>query len=265
MKGPVYLAISRGHLEVAKFLLEKYPQTEVHEGLYCNRSSIEIACSEGYFDVVVWFFEKYLDTTIHDGFIEACAKGRLDIAKYLVKKYTTPSVNGTNLEDLCNIGFVEACGHGHLEMAKWFVESFPELDVYTDENLAFEEALQNGHLDVVEWLVDNYDLSAYKRIMLFCRACRSGCLEMVKLLDKKYPHVHGDTSSFAIACGHGHTDVVKYLVESHPNYYPLFISFQIGRTRDLGYTDLCNWLETWVREYERSRFSDGARAPHALR
>lgn len=57
-----------------------------------------------------------------------------------------------NLQDL-EYAFRLACASGKLEVAKWLVKVNPDIDITSENNFAYHFADKHGHLDVTQWLM----------------------------------------------------------------------------------------------------------------
>lgn len=102
----------QGHLESAKWI---YAQLIGEVDSYGNDLTFLATCRNGHLEVVKWLMSlRVIDTeTIYKGFLQACEKGKLEVAQFLK---TTFDLNDTLYRELA---FQEACHHGHIETAKW--------------------------------------------------------------------------------------------------------------------------------------------------
>lgn len=209
------LAISNGHCEVVKFLMENNINGAGRS--YLDWQSIVIACAKGYLDMVKLMSNYGHPLSIHH-LAEAVDKGHLELVKWL-------HVRVHNKQKTITLDI--ACGNGHLDVTQWLMRHAPKR--YTISYSALDLASQNGHLDMVRWLVELPDemfsmpMNTFdRRESLFTRisphtaydamnyASERGHLAIVKFL-----HERGyQCSSYAIerASMNNHQEVVEYLL-----------------------------------------------------
>ena len=158
------------------------------------------------------------DTPLH----HACKQGWLDIVKLLIEKYGCDS----NMRN-------EHCNQSPLDWAKRYYKN--DVVSYLQEiNSSLYWACFQGNKRLVLKLL-NPDSVNYVHPVLgdtpLHRACKRGCLDIVKLLIEEYgcdPTVRTGSNKNVLhyACGHGHIDVVKYLIDKqHVN--PLLRDYAI--------------------------------------
>ena len=88
-------------------------------------------------------FEKYI-------FKRACSKGQFELAKNIVNSCQQLIHENLTLQN----AFQEACFRGNLEVAKWLVDINPSaLDDLAFRNV-FRDACVFDHLEVARWLVE---------------------------------------------------------------------------------------------------------------
>ena len=118
----------------------------------------------------------------------ALAKGHLDVVRWLVEMY---AVNICPNNGDYNFAFKHACFNNHLEVAKWLVNSYPQINVYHDNNNIFRYVCYWGHLEVAKWLVESFpsavNVSACNN-SAFKNACTRNCVEVAKWLVEIQPY-----------------------------------------------------------------------------
>ena len=144
-------ACLNGHLEVVKWLVEIHPSTK-----YDNKGFV-YACWYAHLEVAKWLVvinpsaEYFYDCCYDSAFVNACSRGYLEVAKWLVD--IKPSAE--YLSACCyNSAFIDACSNNHLEVAKWLINTYPQLNIFANNNEAFRNACIYKHIEVARWLVE---------------------------------------------------------------------------------------------------------------
>jgi hypothetical protein len=101
-----------------------------------------------------------------EAFAEACYKGHLEVAKWLL---TLEGMDPCARE--CQ-AFVFACAHDHLDAAKWLL-TLEGMDPCAQTCRAFVVACMHGHLGVAKWLLA---LPGTDPCAQNCRAFRYACI-----------------------------------------------------------------------------------------
>lgn len=112
--------------------------------------------------------------------------------------------------------FPMVCQSGRTETVKLLLES--KTSLHNTEEESFVLACTRGHLSIVNLLlkyrpdiIHNLD-SAY----VFLTTCSKGYLEIVKIIVENGVDIHlDDDEALVRASTHGHTDIVKYLLENN--------------------------------------------------
>ena len=195
-KPPIYWAVVRGKLPLAKFLIEKF------------------SCSPGF-------------TTDHSGatlFQTACARGHANVARYLSTlrgvETGAPRKDGST-------PLMAACFYGHLPIAKFLVEELhcsPQVPAScsTEGSLLHVACSNSDSVDLVRYLVSDCGLDPnaprqYGETPMHV-ACSRGNLEVVKYLSEELgcslevQDETGDTP-LHVGCQNNHQSVVKFLIE----------------------------------------------------
>jgi ankyrin repeat protein len=139
------IACSKGHLEIAKWLLLVKPDINISAN---NGYAFRIACSEGHLEVTQWLH--LVNPTIISIsqsiylFILVCEKGYLEMAKWLFQIY---------LYDIYYIerAFYRACRKRQLHVVQWFLQVSKETG-QEYSHFAFINACKNGRLELAQWL-----------------------------------------------------------------------------------------------------------------
>jgi hypothetical protein len=122
-------------------------------------------------------------------FIDACAKGNLDLLKWMVNNDSDKCINISGTRWNKEYPFKVACANGQLDVSKWLLEIKPDIDISVDSEDAFRYACREGHLDIAKWLYEvkpNIDISVcfFEPVRY---ACGNGYLELAKWLYSTFP------------------------------------------------------------------------------
>lgn len=143
---------------------------------------------------------------------KACRLGKLLSVKEIVRSGNARGAAAA---------FRWACAKGHLDIAKWLLIVQPPIDVRALGDDAFRCACVNGHLHVAKWLlcIEPSTSTAAHDNALFYWSCRSGHLRVAKWLLSMEPLIevrsHED-AAFRWACRYGYFDVAKWLQRLTP-------------------------------------------------
>ena len=156
----------------------------------------------------------------------AARVGAIDVLEYLIKDCgcdlsTVSSKYNSNV-------FHHSAGGGHYSLIKYIIDHYPQ---YTsllhstddNDNLPIYRACISGVIQLVTFLIDEMkcDITTENKAGYNCvlRACRSGNLDLVKLLIKTYklnPKITGKgTSSLSAAVIHGNVHILEWLRQEY--------------------------------------------------
>jgi FOG: Ankyrin repeat len=178
------LACKNGHLEVAKFLVDK--GAKIHAD---NDSALQHACSRGHLEVAKFLVDKGANIHADNDWAlrHACKNGHLEVAKFLVDK-------GAKIHADNDWALRHACSWGHLEVAKFLVDKGANIHAYDD--CALECACARGRLEVAKFLVEKgANIHACNDSPLES-ACENGHLEVAKYLVEKGTNFHANHGTY---------------------------------------------------------------------
>lgn len=223
VKQLVVSAARHDVLENVKYLFDCYkarPYSVLHVAM-------RTACRCGYLPMVRWLISTG-KALVNADFAtkEAAECGHLEVLDLLVSKGA--SIGASDLE--------RACVGGHLHVIQWIRDKRPDLAITTnsvtwaaqnghlkvlaylldnggdcDNGYATSKAAENGHLEVLDLLVSRgasittFDLE---------RACAGGRMHIIKWIRAKKPDLPISTNAVSYAAGHGHLEVLEYLLEN---------------------------------------------------
>ena len=128
------------------------------------QEALEFAAKKGHLDVLKFLVDRF-ELTADDARDDnnaalggAASNGHLDVLKLLVDRFELTADDAR----ADNNAMLRAASNGHLDVLKFLVDRF-ELtadDARAEDNYALEGAAGNGHLDVLKWLVETFDLTA---------------------------------------------------------------------------------------------------------
>ena len=206
----LFLAVGNGQTDIVRYLVG-LPEVDLHQQGNRNDVVLHLAVSRKHADVVKVLIAAGADvggkyngrSPLHI----ACASGALANVKMLVEAGADVSATDPTRETCLII----AAYHGHTEIVSYLV-GLPEVDLNHHGSTNFTAlhfAVQYKHADVVQLLIDaGADVNAIER--------------------------NGQTCFF-LAVGHGHTDIVRYLVglpevdlrdQGSKNYLALHLAVQ---------------------------------------
>ena len=124
-------------------------------------------------------------------FIDACAKGNLNLLKWMVDNDPENCINISGAHWNKEFPFKVACANGNLHVAKWLLEIKPNIDISVDCEDAFRYACREDHLYIAKWLYEikpDIDISVcfYEPVRY---ACAYGYLELAKWLYTTFPSI----------------------------------------------------------------------------
>lgn len=219
-------------------------------------------------------------------FYKVCNCGSLQIAKYLLEKYSVPikyiddainiscccgyldnfkfflSIN-KNFDIHCNNErlFRDACREGHLEVAQ-FIFSFGKVNIYAQNDYAFRLACGRGHLHIVEWLCQLEPIMTIniraENESAFIACCKNNYLHVAEFIYKlsvkmnNIIDIHiGCDEPFMICCKKGHVEMAKfiYYIDNTINFRNLDgCPFYTSCVRN--HPEVAQWLTTLCPRYK---------------
>jgi ankyrin repeat protein len=169
-------AYGSGQLKLAKQLVD----TVTREHLY---TVLRSACQNGDLYIANFILEiapKLLKNVENFEFQHACASGKLDVAKWLLKRLDSVPFGDA---------FRLSCSFGHLNIAKWLVRQFPRINIDEYEHSAIRYACANGHIKVAKWLYSKSQvLSDTAHNFAYCWALENKRTGVSKWLLRIVPH-----------------------------------------------------------------------------
>lgn len=84
-----------------------------------------------------------------EAFIWTCAKGFINIAKWLLSKNSNLNISASNDQ-----AFRSACASGCIDVLKWLIQLKPDIDISVFEERAFTNSCFSGKLEIVKWLLE---------------------------------------------------------------------------------------------------------------
>ena len=237
---PLHYACWKGHLEVARFLLDS--GATLHAIDKKGRTPLHHACQKGQLEVARFFLDS--GATLHapnnDGdtpFHDACTGGHLDVVQYLATSCDADPKATTNngATPLHN-----ACAFGHLDVIRYLVTSCDaDLTATTSEGVTpFHCACAVGYLDVIRYLVTSHDANVNEtagdfghtplHFACFSRSGHAGAVRYLLNAGADPLSRCGGYLPLHFACDGGDMDTVRVLVYSHP--YSIFVKTTDGKT-----------------------------------
>lgn len=169
-------------LEVAKWLLEICP---IDVG---NNRAIISACSGNHLPVVEWLVKvtnEFNPERVDHAFALACIYGSLTLVLRMYRLF--PNVNPTWNR---NYAFRWACRHGNFVTVKWLYQTFPSIDIHAERNEAMLNASLHERTPIVRWLctITHFPPSVYHTILRRIEEGQSDVLEL--LIDLGHIQLH---------------------------------------------------------------------------
>lgn len=191
------------------------------------------AASSGHLDIVKLLLKEGADVNAKDkdgitALMEASIQGHVKIVEYLIKE-------GAEVDGTANSGVTAlwlASGEGKADVVKSLLKKHADPNnARSDHISALMTAAVGGHADVAKLLLDNGADARYADgdgVTALMNAAENGNVEVLKLLiDSKSAKATSDGdnkgkyvdlvsksgfTALIIACAHGHTDAIKYLL-----------------------------------------------------
>lgn len=231
---PWHCAVREGQLEIIKIFLQHGADINAQD--IKGRTALSLAAEAGRNDIVEFLFEKHADFipdnngshAIH----YAAQNGHVETVELLLKKEA--SINGKGAGDLTPLNF--AAEMGHTKMVNFLVEKGANPNISNRfGKTTFHYAASNGHLEILKSLVkknpEMIDTEDHRHNTPLIEACANGHTEIVKfLLDSKANidkgNIKGTNPLFA-AIARGKLEVMKLLINRDAN---LLVSLPTGWT-----------------------------------
>ena len=247
---------SQGHLQISKWLLEKYKNCKSESDLLLHtiqdnngNTHLMPAVLFNHLEIVSWLTSiepACMKIQNKDKFSKlhvAAANGKTEIAFAHLKSLNSPDKNSliSSPDDKGQTAFHRSCSQGHLEFSKWLLEEYkncksesdPQLHTIQDNkgNTPLMLAVMFNHLEIVSWLasiepscmkIQNKDKFSKLHV-----AAANGKTEIafapLKSLNSpeknsliSSPDDKGRTA-FQRSCSQGHLEFSKWLLEEYKN------------------------------------------------
>ena len=239
LKSPMYWACKSGSLEVVKLLIEHYPGFDPYYINDTGHNLLSVACTRGHVEVARFLYDKYclsptepnrngttpIFSAAYNGHFEmlkclvydmncdprslnlkgenllhvACEKKHLNIIRYLVKEHNLdPRLEDNHKKTPLH----SACSSGHLGITKYFIEECGcKTEVFDRAGCTpLHDACRNGHIDVVRCFIERrwcnlnlFDNSGYTPFHLSCRFGRKDVVKMLLMQGNVNPDVRTAT------------------------------------------------------------------------
>ncbi len=140
------LCIKSNHIEIAEFILEKYPEIKdtlniwFQQNMYHLYSFVNI-------EIIQWIYSNFSLSLIIDriGFIRLCEMKRLKIVQWIY------SLKPIKIKDDKYLQLLHrACISGYIEMFEWLFKI--KRMKYIDLSYYFQKACEWGHLNIAQWI-----------------------------------------------------------------------------------------------------------------
>lgn len=217
-------------LEIAKFLLEKYRNTEKLNRKDIFKYVFLDNCMEGHLDSIKLLTKFYNLGDLIASKIAIIIKyfcSDLKTAKWIIREfnlYNSPHIEAKKYEI-----FKCCCKHDDLNYVKWFTRTF-NIEDNEKIKIGMNKAAVYGQLETVKWLEYKFNIGD-RKIFYIYGICKNGHLDVLKWLHSAYNLAIRDIRDsggysehcLEIACFNGHLKVAKWLVEEFydmENYSP---------------------------------------------
>ena len=315
LQTPLHVACDYNRLDIVRYLtLEKDCTTYVNRKDKSGQTPLHIACKRGYYNIVVVLLETdkcILDTRDYNGQTPlhiACSNGFSRIVLILVRTLDFDSLDVLN-EDHNKMSPIDlSCKHGHTDISKYLVSKIPiakmdtvlysatRRDRFLTVKTVFEVhrsnhfrtmhaptvlkiAYENGNVILIKLLIDKHrchltnDLANNVEDNLLLSACKHGHSDMVRYLINEHHYFNGlnvtddGENPLEIVCAKGHVDLAHFFI-NHQYYRDLKDEEKFSALRHLNGEDACDILyyscETGYLELLKATFYYNPRVEEAL-
>ncbi|WP_353272741.1 ankyrin repeat domain-containing protein [Wolbachia endosymbiont (group A) of Urophora cardui] len=221
---PLHWAAYKGHLEVAEFLVKKGADINAADKGPYGKKSIHVAAENNSKDIIEFFLSKgvSINDTDKQGYTPlhyAAWRGRLEVAKFLIKEYADSIFkynNGSTLPCNASLG-------NHLDIIKCSIGEKNILEIRDNSGrVPLHCAASNGKLDIVKYFIDEEKVdvniidNGYWTPLHW--ASWGGYLNITKYLVDKRANINakdkGSKTPLNVAIDQKHNNVVKYLEQA---------------------------------------------------
>ena len=204
----LFNAYERGHIEMARFILEKFALYLSQFG--CLMSEV---VEKGDMELLKFLIKEEFNTQelLEEALLTASTNGNLEIMKYLVEE------EGVDVGAFKNNSLIWTARKGHFEAFKYLHEK--GADIKRDDE-ALKAAVSNGKTEIVEYILKHDEESDLRYPLIL--AAHYGHADIAKILVEAGADNIEEALIEATTMYKG--DVVKYLVDLLPNAYAEDIS-----------------------------------------
>jgi hypothetical protein len=231
-------AISEGYLEVAQRLYRAFlPSGDIENAQILMRAacrsgslasirwveSIGGRFSDSWFEVygsgsmaMVRHFKKVSNPSL--AFQAACSNGRLDVARWLTRRYYVwwrLGGSGVNQWIDAYLGWYGACYNGHFRIVRWLAKKLRLTASQVRGSFTLTAAAESGSLPLMQWLACKFDLTADDARSAL-RSVWVHPTAVARWMWRRFGLTTGDARdcrALRIACSHGDLDTVVWLFD----------------------------------------------------
>ncbi|KIE04851.1 hypothetical protein NF27_FO00060 [Candidatus Jidaibacter acanthamoeba] len=178
-------AVSGGHMEVLKLLLEHTPDQQKREKMIHTKDNQTFvkAASGGHMEVLNLVLEHITnqekrDKMIHDqnnqAFVKAAWRGHIRVLKLLIEHTPDQEKRDKMIHDQNNQAFVDGAWYSHMEVLKLLIEHTPDQQkrdemIHIRNDHCFIYAARNGHIRVLKLLLEHTPNQEKRDQMIFAQ------------------------------------------------------------------------------------------------
>lgn len=221
--SPLWTASFRGDLDLVSLLVSKEETLNILDHPAYTYTPLNIALSQGHLEIVKVLLNNNADvqTMTKVGWTPlhlASRKGDLEIVKILIDKGA--EINSTDRRGWTPLDL--ASSRGHVNVVKLLLEEGAYVEPINDQGwVSLIAASEEGHLEVVQLLLEtDADINAATRngLTALIHASDEGHLAIVQMLLDKGAKINTATkdgwTALIMASGKGHLEVVQLLLEN---------------------------------------------------